>query len=87
MGLGKLRVRGEKSVFNVVLLKATGWNIFRAAAALVRKPKKAIQAATVVPITALSSLFVALGQVVIGRETRPWHRSTWRIESPELLAA
>ena len=40
LGLGKLRVRGKKSVFNVVLLKITGWNIFRAAAAVVRERKK-----------------------------------------------
>ena len=40
---GRLRVRGKRSVFCVLLLKATGWNILRAAAALAkqaRKPRK-----------------------------------------------
>jgi hypothetical protein len=33
VGLGKLRVRGSPSVFPALLLKITGWNILRAAAA------------------------------------------------------
>lgn len=87
MGLGKLQVRGEKSVFNVVLLKATGWNIFRAAAAMVRKPKKAIRAQSVAPIAALLSLFAALKPVEVNQRTRPRLRPTWKIGSPKPLAA
>jgi len=79
MGLGKLRVRGEKSVFNVVLLKVTGWNIFRAAAAKVRKAKRAIQAETIASTGALMSLFALFGPVAIGQGSRPWLRPTWRI--------
>ena len=41
--VGKLRVRGKPSVSNVVLLKLTGWNIFRAAAAMIRKGKRPIK--------------------------------------------
>ncbi|MBL4882147.1 MAG: transposase [Oleispira sp.] len=33
-GLGKLRVRGKPKVFNSILLKIVGWNIFRAASCL-----------------------------------------------------
>ena len=43
LGFGHLRVRGKQSVFCVLLLKAAGWNILRASAALVqqaRKPRK-----------------------------------------------
>ena len=43
LAFGHLRVRGKKSVFCVLLLKATGWNILRAAAAIAkqaRKPRK-----------------------------------------------
>lgn len=39
MGLGRLRVRGQKSVFNVLLLKVTAWNILRAASALLKPIK------------------------------------------------
>lgn len=39
LGLGRLRVRGRKSVYNVLFLKVTGWNILRAAAAI-RHPAK-----------------------------------------------
>jgi hypothetical protein len=87
MGLGKLRVRGEKSVFNVVLLKVTGWNVFRAAAAMVRKAKRTIQTQTIVSIAALPALFAALGQVVVGQNPRPGFRPGWQIGSPRLLAA
>lgn len=38
-GLGRLRVRGQKSVFNVVLLKIAGWNILRAASSEKMKVK------------------------------------------------
>jgi len=38
-GLGHLRVRGQKSVFNVVLLKIAGWNILRAASSKKMKVK------------------------------------------------
>jgi hypothetical protein len=38
-GLDRLRVRGEKSVFNVVLLKIAGWNILRAASSNKMKEK------------------------------------------------
>ena len=41
LGFGKLRVRGQRSVFCVLLLKATGWNILRAAAAVAKKNRKA----------------------------------------------
>jgi len=44
LDLGRLRVRGRRSVFQVVLLKITGWNILRAAAALRKqtsRPRKA----------------------------------------------
>jgi len=41
MGLGRLRVRGRSSVWNVLLLKVTGWNIFRAVEGLALKAKKA----------------------------------------------
>jgi len=40
-GLGRLRVRGKKSVFHAIYLKVAGWNILRAAAA---KKMKAIVA-------------------------------------------
>lgn len=43
LGFGRLRVRGKRSVFCVLLLKAAGWNILRASAALAqqaRKPRK-----------------------------------------------
>ena len=87
MGLGKLRVRGKKSVFNVVLLKATGWNIFRAAAAMVRTAKKTIQAGKIASIATRSSLFAALRRVVAGQESHPWFRPTWQIGLPGRLAA
>jgi hypothetical protein len=38
-GLGQLRVRGKKSVFNVILLKIAGWNILRAASSAKMKEK------------------------------------------------
>ncbi len=87
MGLGKLRVRGKKSVFNVVLLKVTGWNIFRTAAAMGRKTKRAIQAQTIASTTPFSSLFASLGQVVATQKVRMRSRPGWRIRSPRLLAA
>lgn len=43
--LGRLRVRGRKSVFNVTLLKITGWNVFRAVEGLSRMAKKVAKAA------------------------------------------
>lgn len=38
-GLDRLRVRGEKSVFNVIFLKTAGWNILRAASSKKMKEK------------------------------------------------
>jgi hypothetical protein len=38
-GLDRLRVRGKKSVFNVILLKIAGWNILRAASSKKMKQK------------------------------------------------
>ncbi len=38
-GLDRLRVRGQKSVFNVILLKIAGWNILRAASSKKLKVK------------------------------------------------
>jgi len=32
LGLGKLRVRGQKSVYHAIYMKVTGWNLLRAAA-------------------------------------------------------
>lgn len=87
MGLGKLRVRGKKSVFNVVLLKVTGWNIFRAADAIARTAKRAIQTKTIAVSAALSSLFALLGRAGCPQKTRHGFRSRWQIKSPELLAA
>jgi hypothetical protein len=40
-GLDRLRVRGGKSVFNVILLKTAGWNILRAASSKKMKEKMA----------------------------------------------
>lgn len=40
LGFGRLRVRGQRSVCCVLLLKATGWNILRAAAALTQISRK-----------------------------------------------
>jgi hypothetical protein len=37
LGLGRLRVRGQKAVHNALYLKAAGWNLLRAAAALARR--------------------------------------------------
>jgi hypothetical protein len=37
LGLGRLRVRGSKAVGHALYLKAAGWNLLRAAAALVRR--------------------------------------------------
>ncbi len=37
LGLGRLRVRGQKAVQHALYLKATGWNLLRAAAALARR--------------------------------------------------
>jgi hypothetical protein len=37
LGLGRLRVRGIKAVGHALYLKATGWNVLRAAAALARR--------------------------------------------------
>jgi hypothetical protein len=37
LGLGKLRVRGRKAVQNALYLKAAGWNLLRAVAALARR--------------------------------------------------
>ena len=87
MELGKLRVRGKKSVFNVLLLKATGWNIFRAAAAMVCKAKRTIQAKIVAPSAALSSLFAPLGRVGCPQGRRHGFRPRWQIISPEVVAA
>ena len=41
-GLGRLRVRGQKSVFMSIYLKVAGWNVLRAAAArsVIEKLKK-----------------------------------------------
>lgn len=87
MELGKLRVRGKKSVFNVVLLKTTGWNIFRAADAMVRKAKRTITAGKIASIAALPSIFAAVGQLLVGQGSPLWLWPTRRIESPGLLAA
>ena len=87
MELGKLRVRGKKSVFNVVLLKATGWNIFRAAAAMVCRAKRTIPAKTAAPGAALSLLFGLLGRGAYPQGTRCDFRFRWQIKSPGLLAA
>jgi hypothetical protein len=87
MELGKLRVRGKKSVFNVVLLKVTGWNIFRAAAAMVRKTKRTPQAQIFPPIPPLPSLFAALGHVVATQKLRMRSQAGLCIQSPRLLAA
>jgi len=38
-GLGQLRVRGRKSVFNVIFLKTAGWNILRASSSKKMKDK------------------------------------------------
>jgi hypothetical protein len=46
MDLGRLRVRGQKSVFHVLLLKVTGWNILRAVAGLAltgKNPEKRLE--------------------------------------------
>lgn len=47
-GLGRLRVRGRKSVFMSIYLKVAGWNVLRAAAVrtLIEKFKKTGQAAS-----------------------------------------
>ena len=37
LGLGRLRVRGRKAVQHALYLKAAGWNLLRAAAALARR--------------------------------------------------
>lgn len=37
LGLGRLRVRGRKAVAHALYLKAAGWNLLRAAAALARR--------------------------------------------------
>jgi hypothetical protein len=37
LGLGRLRVRGQKAVHHALYLKAAGWNLLRAAAALARR--------------------------------------------------
>ncbi|MDD4341758.1 MAG: transposase [Kiritimatiellae bacterium] len=87
MELGKLRVRGKKSVFNVVLLKATGWNIFRAADAMVYKTKRTIQTRIIAPNAALSLLLDLLGQVECPQGARCEFRSHWQIKTPELLVA
>ena len=44
MELSRLRVRGCKSVFNVTMLKITGWNIFRAVSGLSHMTKKTAKA-------------------------------------------
>ncbi len=36
LGLGRLRVRGRGSVYRVILHKAAGWNVLRAAATKLR---------------------------------------------------
>jgi len=41
-GLGRLRVRGRKSVFNAIFLKTAGWNILRASSSKKMKAKIAI---------------------------------------------
>ncbi|MCK5805818.1 MAG: transposase, partial [Lentisphaeria bacterium] len=87
MELGKLRVRGKKSVFNVVLLKATGWNIFRAAAAIARKAKREIQAGIIASTGPFLPLFVAFGSVGVDRGPRNRFRSGWSAGSPRLFAA
>jgi len=87
MELGKLRVRGKKSVFNVVLLKATGWNIFRAAAAMVRTAKRAIPTQITSSGGSVWPRFATFVSRALGREPLPWLQRGWRIESPGLLAA
>jgi len=87
MGLGKLRVRGKKSVFNVVLLKVTGWNIFRAAAAIARTAKRAIQTQIKSSGGLVWPRFVAFASRALGRGPLTWLRRGWRIESSGLLAA
>lgn len=87
MGLSKLRVRGQKSVFNVVLLKVAGWNIFRAAAATVRKAQCAILTAKTTATAAFPPLFAALGPIVAGPSPLAGFRPVWKTGSPGLLAA
>jgi hypothetical protein len=87
MGLGQLRVRGKKSVFNVVLLKVTGWNIFRAAAAVARKRKREIQTGAIASTGAFLPRFAAFLHVVAGHRLRHRFQPGWPGETPGLLAA
>ena len=56
-GLGRLRVRGQKSVFNAIFLKTAGWNILRASKS---KKMKAIMAKIVEKPSAHGNSFINL---------------------------
>jgi hypothetical protein len=58
-GLGRLRVRGRRSVFMSIYLKVAGWNVLRAAAAVsvTEKFKKLGQTASSAPRSGILNLF------------------------------
>jgi hypothetical protein len=67
LGLGELRVRGQKAVFHALYLKVAGWNVFRAVASgrLVAKVAAAMAAAVGGLWSALG--FLLLLGLVLGR--------------------
>lgn len=75
-GLGRLRVRGQKSVFNVVLLKIAGWNILRAASS--KKMKVKIAQLVSKPSSSLrkSENYSVIQLPLILQYLLPW-RSRW----------
>lgn len=85
--VGKLRVRGKPSVFNVVLLKLTGWNIFRAAAAMTRKGKRPQKEQKVTFATDILARLTTFGRRLLDH-TRLLHpQRPHPMPAPTLLAA
>lgn len=87
LGLGRLRVRGKNSVYCAMLLKAAGWNVLRAAAAIAIKLKKNRTRRKTAPKDLLAALFSVSQAVrnVCGTLRGP-RLSPW-IRSPALRAA
>ncbi len=59
-GLGRLRVRGQPSVFRSILLKVAGWNILRAAACAKMREivyQRAVEAVLAVPYMLIVGIF------------------------------
>lgn len=85
--LGELRVRGKSSVFNVVLLKLTGWNIFRAAAAMAYKGKEPNKGRKVTSTTTISTWLTTFGRLLLDYTSYTHRWRPQKMKTPTLCAA